>query len=115
LHVVDAGVLLDREREPDRGTDLGDDLRSQLFFVLVERFSQLLQARLAERAVGGPARLVERAPRGGDGALHVGGRPVGDGTDDVLGRGVDVLVRLAALRLDELAVDEHARFELQRH
>ncbi len=75
LHVVDAGVLLDRERETDRRADLGDDLRAQLFLVLVERFLQLLQARLAERAIGRPAGLVERPPGGGDGALHVGRRP----------------------------------------
>ena len=41
LHVVDAAVLLDRVREPDRRADLGDDLRPQLFLVLVERVLQL--------------------------------------------------------------------------
>ncbi len=98
LHVVDAGVLLDREREADRRADLGDDLRPQLFLVLVERVLQLLQARLAERPVGRPGGLVERPARRGDGPLHVGGRRVGDRADDRLGRRVDVVVGPGALR-----------------
>src|SRR4029079_3437359 len=46
LHVLDAAVLLYRERESDRRADFGDDLRAQFFLVLVERFLQLQQARL---------------------------------------------------------------------
>ncbi len=45
LHVVDAAVLLHRVGEPDRRTDLGDDLRPQLFLVL---------ARALPSAAGGP-------------------------------------------------------------
>ena len=78
LHVVDAGVLLDRVREADRRADLGDDLRPQLFLVLVERVLQLLQARLAERPVGRPRGLVERPAGRGDRPVHVGGDAVGD-------------------------------------
>ncbi len=72
LHVLDAGVLLDRERETDRRADLGDDLRAQLFLVLVERLVQLLQAGLAKRPVRRPVGLVERTAGGGDRPLHVG-------------------------------------------
>ena len=34
LHVVDAAVLLDRVRQPDRRADLGHDLRPQILPVL---------------------------------------------------------------------------------
>ena len=58
--------------------------------------------RLAERLVGRPRRLVERAAGRGDRPLHVGDDAVGDRADDRLGRGVDVVVGRAARGLDEL-------------
>ena len=84
LHVLDAGVLLDRVREPDGRAHLGDDLRPQLFLVLVERVFELQQARLAERAVGRPVVVVERAPGRADRPVHVAGGRVGDRADDRL-------------------------------
>ena len=54
-------------------------------------------------------------PGGGDGALHVGRRRVGNGTDDRFGCGVDVVVGPGALRLDQLPVDQHPRLERKFH
>ena len=45
LHVVDAAVLLHRVRQADRRAHLGDDLRAQLFLVLVERLLELEETR----------------------------------------------------------------------
>ena len=59
-----------------------------------------------------PVGLVERAPCGGDGALHVVGRRVGDLAEHLLGGGVDVVEALARRGFDQLAVDEHADLAL---
>jgi hypothetical protein len=116
LQVLDARVLLDCEREPDRAADLAHDLRPQVFLVLLERVLELLEALLAKGAVGGPVGLVERPAGGADGAVDVLGGRIGDGADALLGGRVDVLVRAAPARVDEFPVDQHAGFAVHvRH
>src|SRR5690606_40340009 len=57
-----------------RATDLLDQLLTKLLLLLLEGVLELGEARLAEVEIGGPAGLVERATRRGDGLLHVPGR-----------------------------------------
>ena len=71
-----------------------------------DRVVQLQQTPLAQFVIGRPVRLVERAPRRVDGAVHVGLRRVGDLAEHVLVGRVDVGER-ARLAVDELAVDHH--------
>ena len=52
------------------------------------------------------ALVVERPARGGDGAVDVLGLALGDLAETLLGRRVERLERLAADRLDPLAVDQ---------
>ncbi len=107
LQVFDTGVLLHREREPDRAADLTDDLRAEFLLVLLERVLQLLQARFAQRPVRRPVGFVEGPAGRADRAIGIGGGAVGDDADRLLGRRVDVVVRRAAARLDEFPVDQH--------
>ena len=58
--------------------DLEDQLFAKLLLLGLDRFLQLQQAALAERVIGTPVRLVERAPRRVDGPMHIGFRRVGD-------------------------------------
>src|SRR5262249_27547668 len=71
---------------------------------------QLLEATLAEGAVGRPVRLVEGATGGVYRAVHVRVRGVRDLAQYVLGGRVDV-DEPADLPIDELAVDQHPRLE----
>ena len=63
-----------------------------------------------DQSVSSKARRAAR-----DGALDVGGGGVGGHADDLLGGRVDVVVDLAALGLDELAVDVEALFVPHAH
>ena len=110
--VAQRGVELRAVGERDRAAHLGDQLVAQLLLLALDRLLQLQQALLAERVVGRPVGLVERAPRRGDGALHVVGRRVGDLTEDLLGGGVDVVEALPRRGFDQLTVDEHADLAL---
>src|SRR5256885_1019683 len=101
-------VELRAVREHEGRADLGDEFRAQLLLLAHDRLVQLLEAALAERAVGGPVGLVERPPGGGDGALHVVDGRVGDFAQHLLGGRVDVLEALAGGGFHQLAVDEHA-------
>ena len=93
LHVVDAGVLLDRVREPDRRADLGDDLRPQrLAFRWRARpgaaagsacATRGRSTRRSRRTRGAPRRWRAPCPR------RRRRRP---GPIDLLGRRVDVVV-----------------------
>ena len=69
--VLERRVELRAVGERDRGADLGDELCAQLLLLAHDRLVELTEALLAERVVGRPVGLVERAARGGDGALHV--------------------------------------------
>ena len=113
LHVLDAGVLLHRVREHDRGAHLGHELGPQRLLLLVERVLELLEAPLPERGVRRPVGLVERPARRFDRPVHVVGAGVGDLARDLLGGRVDVAVRRARRRLDELPVDQHPRLGCQ--
>ena len=70
------------------------------------------QAPLAQLPVGGPRRLVERAPGGRDRSPHFVARRVGDLTDDFLGGRVHV-VEGAGFAVDELAADQQVRLVLR--
>ena len=85
---------------------------TQLLLLALDRLLELPQALLPERVVGRPVGLVERATRGGDGALHVVGGSVGDLAEHLFGGRVDVVEALARRGFDELAVDEHADLAL---
>ena len=69
---------------------------------------ELLEAALAQRAVGRPVGLVEGPPGGVDGPAHVLRRRVGDFAEHLLGGGVDVVEAFARRGFHELAVNEHA-------
>jgi hypothetical protein len=86
--------------------DLGDELVAQLLLLALESRLQLVEALLAEGAIGRPRRGVEGPARRGDGRLHVGARTVGHHAKHLFGGGVDVVEGLAALAVDELPVDE---------
>ena len=80
--------------------------RPQVLDVVLQRLVQLVQAARAELGVARPVRGVERAPRRSDRPLDVTDARVGRGAQHLFGRRRDVLVRLAVLRRDELAVDQ---------
>ena len=64
-------VELRTVRQHARTAGLEDQLFAQLLPLGLERRLELLEAALAERAVGRPVGLVEGASRGVDGAMHV--------------------------------------------
>ena len=78
--------------------------------MLLECCRELAQTAHPQLEVGGPVRLVERPPSSGDGTAEVVGRGVGRHPDHCFGGRVHVVVDLAALGLDELAVDVEALF-----
>ena len=88
---------------------LQDELFSQFLLLRFEGPLQLPEAVLAERTVGGPVRLVEGAPSGGDGTSHVLARCVRDMAQQLLGRGVHVREGPAIGRIDKLSVNEQPR------
>ena len=110
--VLERRVELRPIGERDRGADLGDEDLPQIFLLAHDRLVELAEALLAERAVGRPVGLVERAARRGDGALHVVDARVGDLAEHLLGGRVDVVEALARRGFHQLAVDEHADLAL---
>ena len=106
--LLERPVELRREGHHARRADLGDELLAVLLALGLERLLQLLEAALAQGAVGRPVGLVEGPPGRGDRPLHVLGGGVGHLAEHLLRRRVDVLEPLARSCLDELAVDEHA-------
>ena len=107
---VERDVELVGVRGHPRAAHLEDELLPQLFAVLLECLLQLGEAALAQFVVGGPVGLVEGAPGAVDGPVHVGARPVGHLSEDLLGGGVDVVEGPARGGLHELAVDQHPLF-----
>src|SRR5262249_52732028 len=85
----------------------------QHLLLLVEGVLELLETPLAERDVGRPVGVVERAAGGLDRPVHLLGAAVGDIARDLLRGRVDVLVRRPRRRVDELAVDQHPRLGCQ--
>ncbi len=108
--VFQRGVQLGAEGDRPRRADLEDELLAQLFLLLFDRVVQLQQTALAQLLVGRPVGLVEGAPGGVDGPVHVLLRRVGNLAERLLGRRVDVREG-AGLAVDELAVDHHLRLE----
>ena len=89
--------------------DLGDDLLAQLLALGVERILELLEAALAQRAVGRPVGLVEGRAGGGRWPRRMSSADASaTWTQHLFGRRVDVVERLARGGLDEVAPDEHA-------
>ena len=108
--VCQRGVELRPVRHHARAAGLEDQLLAERLLLGFQRRLQLLEAALAERAVGRPVGLVEGAARGVDRAVHVRLRRVRDLPQHLLGGRVDVGER-AGLAVDELAVDQHPRLE----
>ena len=104
------GVQLRTEGDGPGRADLEDQLLAQLLLLGLDRVVQLQQAALAQLLVGRPVGLVEGAPGGVDGPVHVLLRRVGDLAERLLGRRVDV-GEGAGLPVDELAVDHHLGLE----
>ena len=94
-------------------TGFEDQLLAERFLLGLQRRLELLEAALAEGVVGRPVGLVECAASGVDRAVHVRLRRVGDLSEHLLGGRVDVGER-TRLAVDELAVDQHPRFEADR-
>ena len=92
--------------------DLGDELLADELLLADDGVLQLLEAALAQLAVGGPGGLVERPAGRGDGEVHVVGAAVGDLAEHLFGGRVDVVEPAARLGVDELAVDQHALLAL---
>ena len=104
-------VELRAVRHHPRASDLEDQLLADQLTFGFERFLQLEQTLLPEGAVGRPVRFVECTSRRVDRTMHIGLRPVGYVAEDLLGGRVEV-GEGAGFTLDELAVDEHPRLEL---
>ena len=100
------GVQLRAVRDRPGTAHLEYQLFTQLLLLGLHRLLKLLETVLAQRAIGRPVGLVEGAPRGVDGAVHIVLRRVGDLTEHVLGGRIDV-GEGAGLAVDELAVDQH--------
>ena len=83
-------------------------MAAQLVGVLLHRGVQLAQALHAERVVGRPVVVVERAASRRDRRVHVRRPAIGGHTDHLFGGRVDVLERGAVRRVDELAVDQQS-------
>jgi hypothetical protein len=94
--------------EQHRGADLGDQLGPQLLLLGLEGGLQLRETRLPQVGVGGPCPCVRSPAGGGDGAGHVGVRPVGHDPHLAAGGRVDDREGGTGLGVDELPVDEHA-------
>jgi ParB family chromosome partitioning protein len=97
--------------EHARAAGLEDELLAERFALGFQRLLELLEAALAQRPIGRPFGFVEGPACGVDGAMHVGLRRVCDLSQDLLGGRVDV-AEPAGLAVDELAVDQHPRLEL---
>ena len=108
------GVELRPVGQGDRGPHLGHQLGPQQLALLFEGRLQLEQATLAQLLVGRPVRLVEGAPGGGDGGVHVLVTGVGHLAEHLFGGRVDVVEDLARRGLDELAVDQHPLLSVER-
>jgi NAD(P)-dependent dehydrogenase (short-subunit alcohol dehydrogenase family) len=74
--------------------------------MLEQPLVQLAQAAHPQAMIGGPPGLVERAPGGGDGAVHVRLGRVGGDADDLLRRRVDV----GSVRPSDAAVSKLVAF-----
>ena len=115
LHDVGRALELRSVRDRDRRADLVHEDLAELFRVVDQRLVELAQA--AQR--GAPDRVttcrVERAPRRGDRAIGVGDARVGRGSEHVLRRRRDRLVRRAVLGGDQLPVDEQPVLVPHRH
>jgi len=92
-----------------------DQLLAQLLLLGLQRRMQLLEAARAERVVRRPIGLVEGPPGGVDRPLHLSRRGIGNLSDDLLGRRIDVVEAVARVRLDQLAVDQHPRLRVDLH
>ena len=80
----------------------------QLVDVLLDQVGELVHQPAAVAGVHlAPGAGVERLARGLDGQVDVGGVPLGDLGDDLLGGRVDRRERLAAGAVAPLAVDQH--------
>ena len=93
-----------------RAADLEDQLLAELLPLDLQCLLELLEAALAEGAVGSPVSLVEGPPGGVDGPMHVRLGRVRDLAEHRLRGRIDARERLR-LTLDELAVDQHPRLE----
>ncbi len=112
--IIDGRVQLGPERQEPGRAHLLDREFAQLVGAPLQPLAELPQAPHAERVVGRPGRLVERAPGGADRAVHVVGGGVGGGAEHLLGRGIDRLEG-AARPGDEPPVQQKQAFGSSGH